>query len=259
VSTLVEATLDRAERRALERITAALGEDLGDELLAIWLFGSRARGEWPGPESDVDLLVLIERAGWHDRDRVREIVDAALAPEGVNRFDFSVHVGDPAWLAERRAMGAFFIQEVDRDKVVLAGSGGEEWQASSPVDVESARIRRSEELLDVARQKLADARTVLPTGPSSAVSLAYYSMLNAARAALSAEDHFARTHRGTWHQFREVFVVTGRIEESVVSRAEATQRKREDADYEAWVAEPEEAATVIRDAERLLELVTRLA
>ncbi len=34
---------------------------------------------------------------------------------------FSLQVFDEDWLAGRRAIESFFIREVDRDKVVLAG------------------------------------------------------------------------------------------------------------------------------------------
>lgn len=48
----------------------------------------------------------------------REAADAvALSP-----FDFSVQVFDRDWLAGRREIDAFFVQEVDRDKLVLFGS-----------------------------------------------------------------------------------------------------------------------------------------
>jgi hypothetical protein len=39
---------------------------------------------------------------------------------GAVAFSFSVHVGTPEWLEQRRAIRSFFIAEVDRDKVVLA-------------------------------------------------------------------------------------------------------------------------------------------
>jgi hypothetical protein len=47
--------------------------------------------------------------------------DAAIA-EGECPFNYSAHVHDPEWLQSRRAIESFFIQEVDRDKIVLAGS-----------------------------------------------------------------------------------------------------------------------------------------
>jgi uncharacterized protein (UPF0332 family) len=66
---------------------------------------------------------------------------------------------------------------------------------------------RSEEFIDQARDRLAMAREVLAAGHrEGAVSAAYYSMLYAARAALSEDDENARTHRGMWNLFRIRYV-----------------------------------------------------
>jgi hypothetical protein len=46
----------------------------------------------------------------------------AATAEGESPFSYSVHVYDPSWLQGRREIHSFFIQEVDRDKIVLAGS-----------------------------------------------------------------------------------------------------------------------------------------
>ena len=48
-------------------------------------------------------------------------IEAAQA-EGANPAGFSVELYDPELVAERRRIHSFFIQEVDRDKIVLAGS-----------------------------------------------------------------------------------------------------------------------------------------
>jgi hypothetical protein len=40
---------------------------------------------------------------------------------GVNPAAFVPHTWDRTWLEGRREIGSFFIQEVDRDKVVLFG------------------------------------------------------------------------------------------------------------------------------------------
>ncbi len=102
-------------QEALPRLRAKLGDDLR----AVWLYGSRARGESGHAESDIDLLVLT-RHGRSDFDLVyRTIYDAAVA-EGASPAFFSVWVENPEWLAQRRSVRSFFIQEVDRDKVVLA-------------------------------------------------------------------------------------------------------------------------------------------
>jgi predicted nucleotidyltransferase len=57
---LASASLTPAEQRVVERLVERLSEELGSNLCAIWLFGSRARGEPPHSESDIDLMVLVE-------------------------------------------------------------------------------------------------------------------------------------------------------------------------------------------------------
>jgi HEPN domain-containing protein len=60
---------------------------------------------------------------------------------------------------------------------------------------------RSEEFMQQARDRLADAEAILGTAhPAVVVSAAYYGMLYAARAALSERGEFAKTHSGTWTQ-----------------------------------------------------------
>jgi predicted nucleotidyltransferase len=112
------------ERALVERYVEELQLRLREELHAVWLFGSRARGEQPSEDSDVDILVLVDDASWDRRMLVRGILDDAARELGVEAlpFSFSVHVHDPAWLTERREIRSFFVAEVDRDKVVLAGS-----------------------------------------------------------------------------------------------------------------------------------------
>jgi predicted nucleotidyltransferase len=115
------AELTESERRVVERFASRLEDELGDDMRALWLYGSRARGA-AHPESDVDLLLIADGG----RDRYGRLAgdlgeEAAIA-EGDSPFNYSVHVHDPEWLRGRRAIESFFIQEVDRDKIVLAGS-----------------------------------------------------------------------------------------------------------------------------------------
>ncbi|HMI81228.1 MAG TPA: nucleotidyltransferase domain-containing protein [Solirubrobacterales bacterium] len=119
---LTAAQLTEGERRTVERFAARLRDALGDDLRGLWLYGSRARGT-AHPESDVDLLVIADGG----RDRYGRIAgdlgEGAAIAEGESPFNYSVHVHDPEWLQDRRAIDSFYIQEVDRDKIVLAGSG----------------------------------------------------------------------------------------------------------------------------------------
>jgi len=120
IADLEGTSLTEVERRTLARLVDLLRADLGDELRSIWLFGSRARGEPGDEDSDVDVLVVTER-GKRDFDRVQAAVRAASEAEGFLFVYLSAHVRDPAHVARKRAIDDFFMQEVDRDKIVLAG------------------------------------------------------------------------------------------------------------------------------------------
>ncbi|MEX2448018.1 MAG: nucleotidyltransferase domain-containing protein [Solirubrobacterales bacterium] len=115
------AQLTESERRVIGRFVSRLDDELGGDLRALWLYGSRARGT-AHPESDVDLLVIAD--GGRDRHgrTAGDLSEEAAIAEGESPFNYSVHIHDPEWLQGRRAIESFFIQEVDRDKIVVAGS-----------------------------------------------------------------------------------------------------------------------------------------
>ena len=86
---------------------------------------------------------------------------------------------------------------------------------------------RSEEFMVQARERAQAAGEILADKHLEvAVSVAYYAMLNAARAALSEDDAHARTHRGTWHLFHGRYVSTGAFDESLHSLATNAQQTR---------------------------------
>lgn len=118
---LAAAALTERERETVSLFTLRLREALGDDLRALWLYGSRARRE-AHAESDIDLLVIAE--GGHDRyQRIAwDLSEDAATASGESPFSYSVHVHDFEWLRGRREIESFFIREVDRDKLVLAGS-----------------------------------------------------------------------------------------------------------------------------------------
>src|SRR4051794_11648080 len=122
MAALEQASLSDVERRVLERFVRALEEELGDDLDGVWLYGSRARGEPPHEESDVDLPVVSPRAGWDESTAIHRALDAAAEAEGENPWRYSLVVYAPERVANRREIRSFFMQEVDRDKVVLAGA-----------------------------------------------------------------------------------------------------------------------------------------
>lgn len=119
---LAATTLSEAERNTVRRFVALMDDALGDDLRGLWLYGSRARGEAPREDSDVDLLVIAEGNREHRGRLAMDLSEEAALAEGESPFTYSVHVFDHEWLNHRREIESFFIQEVDRDKVVLAGS-----------------------------------------------------------------------------------------------------------------------------------------
>ena len=113
---LAEATLNDAERTALERFVSLLHESLGDDLEAVWLYGSRARGEQPHEESDIDLIVLT-RGGEADRS----LAWRTGTRSGEAGLKITPITTTREWIEERRAIDSFFIRELDRDKIVVFG------------------------------------------------------------------------------------------------------------------------------------------
>lgn len=118
---------------------------------------------------------------------------------------------------------------------------------------------RSEEFLAEARTRLAAARRELAAGdPSTTVSLSYYAMLYAGRAALSEEDRYAKTHRGVWDLFWKTFATTGRFDAALASEAREIQELRQLSDYEAARPSLDEARRVVDLGERFVRAVAAL-
>ena len=124
MSSLGNASLGVEERALLEGFVQELDARLGGELHGVWLFGSRARGERPSRESDVDVLVLVEDASWERKTAIHDTLQEVALGLGLQAltWSFSVHINTPAWLAQRREVESFFVAEVDRDKIVLGGT-----------------------------------------------------------------------------------------------------------------------------------------
>ncbi len=118
---LATAALTERERETVQLLASRLQDVLGDDLRALWLYGSRARGE-AHPESDVDLLVIADGGRGRYQRIAWDLSEEVAAASGESSFSYSVHVHDQEWLQRRREIESFFIGEVDRDKLVLAGS-----------------------------------------------------------------------------------------------------------------------------------------
>lgn len=103
----------------LEHFAGELRSQSANPLHAVWLFGSRARGENPSEDSDVDVLVLVQDDSWEAKEHIHDILQATARGLSLQSltWSFSIHIHTPRWLAQRREIRSFFIAEVDRDKV----------------------------------------------------------------------------------------------------------------------------------------------
>ncbi len=258
MATLAATSLSPAEQRAVDRFVAALEADLGDELLAVWLYGSRARGEPPGDEdSDVDLMVVTRTGG----QELRHFADEAARAEGLVLLPLHPMVHHPAWISERRAVGAHFLQEIDRDRVVLFGSEGGEFGERVPFRRRGdGRVsQRTEEYLRDAREALAAAKAALEIGAQNrAISGSYHAMFLMARTGLSEEDRFARKHGGTWHLHHDIFVKTGRFPKELHAAAREAEERRHRVDYYSGRYTLDEGRETVELAERFMAATLEL-
>ena len=117
---------------------------------------------------------------------------------------------------------------------------------------------RSTEYLDAARRRLGSARRLAGDDPTTALSVAYYAALYAARAALSEQDVQARTHRGAWHELRQRFVIDGPIDAALATQLQRLQADREEADYDAVEVAPDDADAAIAAADRFITAVAAM-
>ncbi len=103
------------EKRALEEFVQKVRGCLGDNLVALKLFGSRATGR-AAPDSDIDVLVEVNEAGTTVEDQV---LDAAFDVNVAHEVYISPRViakttlEDPVWRLTP------FLQAVEREGVTL--------------------------------------------------------------------------------------------------------------------------------------------
>ena len=101
----------RITRRAIESVVKHIAEKFNPQ--RIILFGSCAYGH-PRPDSDVDLLVVLET---HERSRVKQLeILRALSP---HPFGMDILVRSPRQLQKRIAMGDSLLREITTKGAVV--------------------------------------------------------------------------------------------------------------------------------------------
>lgn len=113
--------------------------------------------------------------------------------------------------------------------------------------------------MDDARRRLAAAYANLEIGlPFMAAGAAYYAMLYAARAALSEQDRYAKTHSGTWTLFAELFVAPGSFDSGLLRPVQEVRALREGADYDARDPSAAQARAATEHAEAFVDAVAQM-
>ena len=112
---LMKISLTQPEEEGLARFKDALQSLLGDNLLSLRLFGSRARGEGT-EESDLDVLVLVQK---RDRDLCRRIVEESLEVDLKYGTNLAPTILTAEEYRQNREYGTPFYRNVEREGVSL--------------------------------------------------------------------------------------------------------------------------------------------
>lgn len=249
----VKIALADFQRRALELFP--------DDILAIILYGSYARGE-ATPDSDVDVLMVGK---WAD-------------PAG-NDFFYSPRFGDPRWEKTQSAVNESMhsysgphlsvtmfderefntnlplIHDAKREGIVLWQR--EEWIMSEKEEEHPSKPYDPQTWIEMAEKELKETHQILDMGLyRKAVSSAYYAMFYAARAALLTKGLFLKKHSAANSKLKELLVNTGELEERYVTYLGQGQDDREQSDYTPYILVGREKA--VETLEHAEEFITKM-
>ena len=107
--------LNTKEKSAIKRFKAGLQQALGECLIELKLFGSKARGD-DRPDSDVDVLVIVTSDDWHISDTVYDIAtdiflqtDLCISPKVISKSIFD----------KLQKENTSFIRNISRDAITV--------------------------------------------------------------------------------------------------------------------------------------------
>jgi uncharacterized protein (UPF0332 family)/predicted nucleotidyltransferase len=258
--------LTSREWDVLAEFLSRLRERCGDRIAHVWLFGSKARGDFD-EESDVDLLIVTRDGDVALEKAVSDIAYDLSVEHGVLLCEHMVS----AWrFAQMRVRREFVYENIAREGVDLWSLIAEfpkiaEEQASystgSPDSDDDHGTYEDylKERLSRAAEDMADARRALDVGSYRlAINRAYYAVFHAATVTLALLGQERRRHSAVESAFHEYLIKPGLIESEYGRLYGEARRWRERADYRFGVAFGEKAAREIVDgAERLIARLER--
>ena len=107
--------LSKEESEALEKFTGGVRSLLGDNLLMLKLFGSKARGDF-SEESDIDILLVVKKISSKLRDRIFDLlleIDLEYDPK------ISLVILSEYEYQRNTEMGSPFIDGIEREGVPI--------------------------------------------------------------------------------------------------------------------------------------------
>jgi predicted nucleotidyltransferase len=107
--------LNKAEREVIDSFVKELREKLGDEIVFIRLFGSKARGDFL-EDSDIDIFVLVKEKTADVRDKLAEITANYDIEYGL---PLSTVLYDLFEYGKNKELGSFFFENVEREGIAL--------------------------------------------------------------------------------------------------------------------------------------------
>ena len=109
--------LSKTEAKAVEEIKNRLVKKLGDRLLLLTLYGSKARGD-SHPDSDIDLLIVVDHDGWGLSEKIFDEIY-----EVMDEYDFKLFISMNIFEREEfetyRRHNFSFYRNVKRDGIDL--------------------------------------------------------------------------------------------------------------------------------------------
>jgi uncharacterized protein (UPF0332 family) len=114
--------------------------------------------------------------------------------------------------------------------------------------------------LQLSKTKLDHARQIFDIDLyDDAISRAYYAMFYAAKAALLSEGLELRKHSAAVAKFRELFVITGRVEADYLRYLGRAQSARERSDYAPFFpSSREDALEILATAETFIAKMSKI-
>ena len=107
--------LNKIEKKAAEEFKQLLENKLKEGFLAIKLFGSKARGDFH-QDSDIDLIVVLQKADEKNKDKVFEAVMEILEKYEIY---LSVHIYSEKEYNYLNSIPTVFMQLVQRDSITI--------------------------------------------------------------------------------------------------------------------------------------------